>query len=409
MSCYLRIAVLLPFFAGQVAFADIKPGTTSQIQIVYQPSDIISNGCDEDAKTTFAIRALADNLSGPRIVAGGLKDEDSSETLPPEAFDLVKRNASSSDPISTIDLTELTISVKKDWVRAGKYSGTLWIAATGDSGAQSINLKVFIRPRSAWLIGVLTIAVGAAISWFAMFWVARQRQLGANQVLIARLQTLTQSLLKTFQEMTSSGAPAATGTVQHLEQILRDRLPELMHDKELSIIAGVAGPPIGAVSVVDEVDGTNRIVRNGFEELLRIWNDPRSNHAALTPLFADMDDLGSVAQPLTTIDTKIQAILAKVPAPGARILVNGQLPTLPSEESIVHRLVTTTYVLDFVSVLTVIAAGMLLIIWKNPGFGTMGNYIEAFLWGLGLKLGSDLTKLGPADIRTSFGIKTPTP
>jgi hypothetical protein len=409
MSWYLRIAVLFLLFAGQVALADIKLGTTSQIQIVYQPSDIFSSGCDEDAKTTFAIRALADNLSGPRIVAGSLKDEDSSETLPPEAFDLVKRDASPSDPISTANLTELTISVKKDWVRAGKYSGTLWIAATGDSGAQSINLKVCIRPRSAWLIGSLTIAGGAAISWFAIFWVGRQRQLGANQVLIARLQTLTQSLLETLQAMTSSGAPAATGTVQHLRQILRDRLPELMHDKELSIIAGVTVPPIGVVSVVDEVDGTNRIVRNGFEELLRIWNDPGSNHAALIPLFADMDALGSVAQPLSAIDTKIQAILAKAPAPGARIHANGQLPALPSEESIVHRLVATTYVLDFVSLLTILAAGMLLVIWKNPGFGTMGNYIEAFLWGLGLKLGSDLTKLGPADIRTSFGIKTPTP
>jgi hypothetical protein len=71
--------------------------------------------------------------------------------------------------------------------------------------------------------------------------------------------------------------------------------------------------------------------------------------------------------------------------------------------------VTTTYLLDLLSVATVVVAGLFVLIWKNPGFGTIGNYLEAFLWGLGLKIGSDLPKLGPNDIRTSFGIKTPAP
>jgi hypothetical protein len=403
-----RISALFLFAAGQVAFA-IDPATTSHIQIVYQPSDIYSSADKKDAQTTFAIRALADNLTDARIVAGSLKDDDSSQVLPTEAFDLLNQDTSPSAAVSTTDLTKLTISVKDGWMRPGKYSGTLWIAATGDSGAQSINLKVFIRPRSSWLIGTLVIAAGAGISWFAVFWVSRRRQLAANQVLIARLQTLLQSLLKTLQEMATSGAPDAPGTVRHLDEILKNRLPELMHDKELSVIAGVTVPTTNSVSVVDEIDGTNRVVRNGFQELLLIWNTPGSSHPVLTQLFADMDALGAAAQTLSTVDTKIQTILAKSPAPGARVFANGQLPTLPSEESVVHRVVATTYLLDLLSVLTVVVVGMLVLIWKNPGFGTTGNYIEAFLWGLGLKVGSDLTKLGPADIRTGFGIKTPTP
>lgn len=401
----LRIVALFLFAAGQVAFA-VDPATTSHIQIVYQPSDIYTSGSKEDAKTTFAIRALADNLKDPRIVAGSLKDDDSSQVIPTEAFD---QQALPSGAISTTDLTRFTISLKDGWIRPGKYSGTLWIAATGDSGAQSINLKVFIRPQSSWWIGTLVIAAGAGVSWFAVFWVSRRRQLAANQVLIARLQTLVQSLLKTLQDMATSGAPPAPSTIDHLDQVLKNRLPELMHDKELAIIAGVNVPSTNSVSVVDEVDGMNRIVRNGFQELLRIWNVQGSNHQALAQLFSDMDALGAATLPLSTVDTKIQAILGKAPAPGARVFANGQLPTLPSEESVVHRVVATTYLLDLLSVLTVVVVGMLVLIWKNPGFGTTGNYIEAFLWGLGLKVGSDLTKLGPGDIRTSFGIKTPAP
>jgi hypothetical protein len=404
----LRITALFLFVTGQVVLA-VDPATTSHIQIVYQPSDIYTSGCKDDARTTFAIRALADNLKSPRIVAGSLKDDDSSQVLPAEAFDLLNQKTSSSDPISTTDLTELTISLKEGWIRPGKYSGILWIATTGDSGAQSINLKVFIRPQSSWLIGTLAIATGAGISWFAIFWVSKRRQLAANQVLIARLQTLVRSLLKALQEMATSGAPAVPGIVRHLDQILKNRLPEVMNDKELSIMAGVSVPPVNSVSVVDEVDGVNRIVRNGFQELLRIWNAPGSNHTALTQLFTDMDALGADPEPVSTVDTKIQAILARAPAPGARVFANGQLPILPSEESVVHRVVATAYLLDLLSVLTVVVVGILVLIWKNPGFGTIGNYIEAFLWGLGLKVGSDLTKLGPADIRTGFGIKTPTP
>jgi hypothetical protein len=127
-------------------------GTTSQIQIVYQPSDIYTTGSEEDVKTTFALRALAAGLKGPKIVAGSLRDEDSSEQLPNEAFGLVGEDGKPPErDISTTDLTRLSICLNKDWRRAGKYSGTLWIGAVGDTGAQSITLKVFVRPESSCL------------------------------------------------------------------------------------------------------------------------------------------------------------------------------------------------------------------------------------------------------------------
>jgi hypothetical protein len=70
---------------------------------------------------------------------------------------------------------------------------------------------------------------------------------------------------------------------------------------------------------------------------------------------------------------------------------------------------TTTVVLGVLSLLAVVLLGIYALIWKNPGFGSAGNYIEALLWGLGLKLGGDVTKLGPSDGRTAFGSKVPSP
>jgi hypothetical protein len=216
-------------------------------------------------------------------------------------------------------------------------------------------------------------------------------------------------LTQTLQGMEQAGSPATPQSLAHLARIKSNRLLELMHDKELSVIAGVSVPPTDSPSVIDEVEGMNRIVQHGFEQLFQLWSALAGNRPNLAPLFQEMDNLGSTAQPLNTLDASIQTILAKSTVPTARALIDGQFPSLPSEDSIVQRVVTTTYLLDLLSVATVVVAGMLVLIWKNPGFGTIGNYIEAFLWGLGLKIGSDLTKLGPGDVRTSFGIKTPAP
>jgi len=359
-------------------------------------------------KTTFAIRALADGLKDLRIFSGSLHDDDSSQQLPTEAFELRRDDGKGvDDAISMSELVRFSIHLKKDWLRAGKYSGSLWIGAAGDSGAQSVAFKVYIRPQSSWLVGFVAIAAGAAISWFALFWVARQRQMAANQLLIVRLQAVVDGLMQMLQGMEKAGAPAASQSIAHLTRIKSDRLPQLMHDKELSVIAGVTVPPTDSPSVIDEVEGMNRIVQNGFVQLFQLWSAPGANHPNLTPLFQEMDNLGSIAQPLNTLDASIQTILAKSTVPTARALIDGQFPPLPSENSVVNRVVTTTYLLDLLSVTTVVVVGMFVLIWKNPGFGTIGNYIEAFLWGLGLKIGSDLTKLGPNDVRTAYGIKIP--
>jgi hypothetical protein len=412
MRSIFSVAGLVILSVAQVVSVETpKPpavGASSRLQVVYAPSDIVTNGSEENVQTTFALRALQDGIGEPRIVAGSLRDEDSSAQLPTEAFQLVRSDGASKDEagksLSTTSLTKYSIRLDKTFLRAGKYSGTLWIGAGEDSGAQSVPLKVFVRPRCSWVIGTVAIAVGALLSWFTLFWVARQRQLAANQVLIVRLQKVVNNLTQILQSAKQIRAPLPTDSLAHLERIQKDGFAQLLHDKELSVIAGVTVPPIGCVSVVDEVEGMNRIVQHGFTELFRLWKVQEATQPALVPLFQQMDTLGATAQPLANLDTKIQTILAKGTA---RFVVDGRLPALPSEDTIVHRVIATTQLLDILSVLTVTLVGLYVLIWKNPGFGTMGNYIEAFLWGLGLKLGSDLTKLGPGDVRTAVGIKTP--
>jgi hypothetical protein len=398
-------------------------GTSSHLQVVYPPTDIVAGEDCQSRISAFAVRATAKglNLRGPVIVGGGLQDKDSpSSQMPAQAFQLLTKSGTECGAYAEIkdgslpkisdDLSESPIYIRLSdkWINAGNYTGTLWIAGKGDgeSAAQAVALKVFVRPWYAWIWGVLAIVVGAFISWFSVVYVARQRQMAANQVLVARFVDLLNGLERILKQVGAAGAPNPTRTLAHIQEIRNTRLRELLNDKVLSVLAGVTVPPTGTITLVDEIEGVNRIVQNGFAKLLDVWNGTPANHDQLVPIFTAMDGLGASAQVLNALDQKIQNILSQAPGPLAHAF--GQpLADLPTEDVVIHRVVATTYMLDVLSLLSVIVLGTYVLIWKNPGFGSAGNFVEAFLWGLGLKLTGDLSKLGPSDVRTAFGIKIP--
>jgi len=421
MARRIPIAGLLVLFAASTAFAGVDPpkedtptksaGTTSQIQVVYPPADIKTTGDDDYARTSFDVRALAEGLKKLHIVNANIRDEESSVQLTTNSFELECDPGPCDKDVSTKTLTTVTIKLKSS--TAGKYSGSLFVAAEGDTAGQSIPLKVFIRPSNSWWIGGLAIFFGAVVSWFALFWVARQRQMAGSLILIARLEQVLNSLSPTLQKVKAAAVPGAGNdsapplkTLAHIQEIRKDGFKQLKDDKELSILAGVTVPPTNTISVVDDVEGVRRIVLHGFAVLLGEWNAPGADRNALAGKFRAMDTLGGEAQTLSALDAKVQTIVSP-PPPGAQMAPGFRLPQLPSEDTVVNLVVNTSYILDAISVAVVVGMGVYVLVWKNPGFGTVGNYIEAFLWGLGLKIGGDLTKLGPGDIRSSFNIQTP--
>lgn len=392
---------------------------SSRLQMLYPPADIvIQDGDCESRITALAVRSTAKDvkLQGPMIVGGALQDKDSPKPMPAQMFQLLQKTGSAvcgkyteitADAPAQIpdDLSQspLYIGVREEWTNAGGYSGNLWIGAKGDSAAQSVALKVTYRPWTAWFWGITAIVIGAAISWYAVVYVVRQRQMAGNQILIVRLRNILDGLTTILGGVSSAGAPKPEKTLQHIQQIRDTRLRELLDDKELNILAGITVPPTSTVTVIDDINGVNLIVQNGFAKLLDLWRQAGAS-PALTNAFSNMDNLGQFAQPLAGLDQKIQGILNTATATKAMAQPAAEPP---SEGALVRQVKTTTVALDLISFVTVILLGTYVLIWKNPGYGTVGNYIEALLWGLGLKFGGDVTKLGPSDVRTAFGIKMP--
>ena len=395
--------------------------STSRIVIISPPTSIFTDGDSKTRTSKFVIRATVANLCGPILLGGELEDKDSHRKLPIDAFELmtISKDADGTEkylPVTTTSslpdaaITPTQLLLKADWVVAGNYTGILRIAAIGDTAGQDVKLDVSVRPCSAWWFGVLFLSIGAGLSWFAVTYAARQRQMAGNEILVARLAEVVKKLKEELKSVGAAGAQQPKRTLAHIDQILADKLRQLLTDKEVSVVAGVTVPSIGAVTVLDEVEGVNHIVQHGFTALLDMWNLPTSNHEALAPFFSEMDGVGSVPRPLTEIDQKIKDILSAAGpvATGKKDIVQiAELPALPSENAVVHRVVFTTFLLDAVAFLTVVALGAYILIWKNTGFGSVGNLFEAFFWGLGLKLGTDAARLGPSDVRTAYAIKIP--
>jgi hypothetical protein len=379
--------------------------STSRIVIISPATTIFTDGNRQTSISRLVIRATVANLRGPVLLSGELEDKDTHRKLPIDAFELTTTSA-----LSDSDVSPVQISLKHDWVAAGNYTGILRIAAVGDTAGQDVKLDVSVRPFSAWWLGIIFLSVGAGLSWFAVIYAARQRQMAGNEILVARLGELLGKLREELDHVSAAGAPQPRHTLDHITYMAKKRLRQLLTDKELSVIAGVTVPPVGSVTVLDEVEGMNRIVQNGFNQLLERWNRPGVDRPKLQPLFGEMDDLGGVARPLPEVDQGIKTILAQADSAlsGQKVMPEAIVPRgVPSEEALVHRVVFTTHLLDALSFLTVVVLGVYILIWRNPGFGSVGNLLEAFFWGFGLKLGTDAARLGPSDVRTTFGIKIP--
>jgi hypothetical protein len=387
----------------------------SYLQILQPPDDIVTSGDSESRMTVLTLRAVHEGAIGLRIVGGSLIDAESRQRIPASAFELVKPTGAAHPG----GYTRVLIRLRSDWSRPGSYSGNLLLAARGDTAGQSVALKVFIRPWWSWLAGFLAILCGTMLSYFALVWLVRRRQLAANELLVARLDGLLDSLRLRLEEMCAEDDfPRPAKTLRHIGNLRRYRLRQLFSDKELAVLAGITVPPAETVTVPDEISGLAKVVRDGFGGLLELWAGSPGQRPELHEFIDRMDQLGENPAAEKAVEPAIAKILAEARAAVSRVLGAGApaalaAPRPPSplrrETAVLQQIARTTYWLDAISIAVVVLLGLYVLVWKNPGFGTWGDLMIAFGWGIGLKLGTDAARLTPADVRTTLGVKLPSP
>ena len=393
---------------------------TAQMQVTIPPVDIVVEGKPSDTNYTVLTIHASDSklcLNDLKLSGGELVDKSSGYRLPSQSFMLQPMKAPVECNADAAKITQVRENVALNpGLKPGIYSGNLWISTADNSASVSFPLNVSYRPWYGWVTGTIAIALGALVSFWSVYAYTRMRRKAENEVLVIRLAETLDSLKAMLNDNTKSGAPPCPKTLQHI-QLLRDKgLSRLLDDAELSALAGITVPPTGGVTVVDEIESVRRVVQTGFSQLVQLWtNAAPPPPDPLVDAFAAMDLLGSTPQLVTQIDAQILTIVSAATPPPPTLTASfrgsGAAPDspqpLPTERVVVHRVQAATHALDILSGLTVVALGVYILIWKNLGFGTPGDILVAFLWGLGLKFGGDMTKLTPNDVRTSFGVNIP--
>lgn len=420
LRAYLVMS-LFPLACSVLALSDNQPSGVSNIQVLHAPDDIVTAGDCKSRNTSLAVRATQAGVTGLRIVGGGLTDPDSKHKLPASAFSLESQvdgefncqtvPFAATAAVPNAEITRIYIFLERGWIRPGSYSGDLLLAAQGDTMPQTVALKVYVRPRWAWWAGASALLLGTVLSWVATVWLVRHRHLTANELLVTRLGSLLDNLKKQLENLPQPSPPHRQQTIDHIDKIKEKKLKQLYDDKVLAVLGGIEAPSSPEPTVLDEIESVLRVVQDGFVKLSAMWQNNLTQEKVLSPFFSKLDDQGGSINSKAAIETNVKQIVdeaddkLKTLSLAPRAITADYAPQ--QEAAIVQRLVRSTYWLDLVSIALVVVVGVYVTIWKNPGFGTLGDVLIAFTWGLGLKLGTDTARLGPGEVRTTLGIKVP--
>jgi hypothetical protein len=354
------------------------------------PFSVTLAGNGRDTNVYVARHALRDSVTGRVVPADALT---------------VRTNTAAVD--STAPLT-LTVDGAK--LRPGKYTGTVEIAASGATGAQSFPLTISVSRWYARLLGFLAILAGVALA----FWIgtiARNRVERLDAVLPAARLTQIAGQLETKLDACDA---AASHTHTLLQRIASELAPSSLEQRRFipSQMPWAFARAIDADGYAKHLqdsgtrlDNLTFLVDSGFCRVRQVTTNPDKQRQA----FDALDKLGDL--PSEQLQTEVAKILGGVAdsqdEDTDREDRERKAPT--TQEILVHIASTNTLVWFAWAVIAAIG-GFLYLVDSNPGFGSVGDVGKAFLWGLGVQAtGQQLQQLTPSSVATSVGVTLPSP
>lgn len=371
--------------------------------LVPPPQDLV---LEQTRRTALAVTTGDRPATGVRIVQSTLQDTGSKALLGTDQLEL-----KGGDRVAKGTTKELALEVKDSFTTPGEFTGSLTLATDQQSATQAVSLTVYSSSSKRRLLGCGLIILGILISWgvtyFARNRLARLKALESASLLAVRLPDL-EAILREAQP--KQKMPKVEKMITDLKKDLSDS----SLDKYLPswVPAAIGGDETRATKLTEHLTAAagrlailEEILRRGVFRVLSRWDGsgPQPFEDALTKL----DDLADPTADLATLKTKVDGILATLPAPKSRSGTSSQSPEAR------HREIQAG--IDFIQggvwlvwgILT-FATGAIALVLTNPGFGTMTELAVCFLWGLGIQTaGQQLQQMSPQTITTQFKLKVP--
>ncbi len=315
----------------------------------------------------------------------------------------------------------LFLRVANSFKEPGSYIGTFTVGTSNATQEKILTSTPLTVNSTTWerrLLGILFILFGLG----AAFWVTayRRNRILRDQALIPAL-LLDGKLKEILSTLKKSPLPTKTWTPTATTEeirLLRAQLDPRTLSSENFIPPSfpnplkTADPNYATVlgNLNDPITVLQAIVHEGMQPFWTQWEsaDPQGRQALATAL-KKVDELAPGHLSLTEVRTEIATIQNQVNQPiqaaalamAARVQQQRQTPTLTEVNLDITRLNLYGW---FAWLLLTLLAGSILI-WTNPAYGTLSDYIQSFLWTFGISaVGQQLSTLSIGSVSTALGI-----
>ena len=314
------------------------------------------------------------------------------------------------------------------WLWPGKYVGAVTVASSDKPGGESVSLTVHV---TSWFwrgLGVGVILIGVGLAWWATVFL--RNRLNRNQLLLpavalreagARAQAQVEALRLPAEATRVKTLLTAIGKELSDDQLQLNGLPTLwtlpgappINDTKINELRQYLGK-VGLWLSACQAIITTGLVPLEAKRPAQTLKGP-AHVAALDQALIQVDQLAQLANahqalttnPAPTPEALAQQITAANTALQARLdgldLAAGVQPSpdrknsvsdarhQPTVDSLRLQIANDTYAAWSFILLVTVLAGSYMLVFKNTGFGTALDLLEALLWGLGLPAAAQLT------------------
>jgi len=382
----------------------------------------------------FTVAVGAQDAAGLRVIAARLIEQSHRNRLFPDGFE-VCTTSSAPTTRDASNCTELSATIAKSTSvgfrlraknpgnapAAGHFLGPVLVVSDGYPLGQSVNVEVYVSSAERQALGVLVVFIGSLFGWLLSNWAKNRYNRGQLLLPAAFAQ---QRLAAIKQTLTNAPAAAQTGTTAANTLTLIDSLIGALTPAALQAQGYIPGeipsptpaPPAkigdypGLITSTHQWAGAlEMLVNAGMQRAWQRLGADGVTEAAIRTAISAIDPLStSRNQPppdANTINTKIASALNPLnvlPAGGAALATDGQ----PTIKTLTVELTRTSLFIWIGVIVFTTLAGAAVVVFSNPGFGVLTDFIACAFFGLGLPTGAAMLQMNAQTVSTNLGVTT---
>jgi hypothetical protein len=375
----------------------------------------------------FTVTVGSEDIRGFRVVAARLIEQSHRNRLFPGGFEVCFTAASGAatpdcasldPPLPKTNSRSFVLRAKGQTPEAGHFSGPVVFASEGSPVGQTVNVEIYVSSTERQVIGILVVFLASLLGWLLTNW-ARNRYNRSQLLLPAafaqqRLVTLSSTL-----ENAPTNAQisiTAANTLNKIKSLFTALSPDALQAQGYippQLPSPAAATPMRLADYQALITSTNQwitaletLVNTGMARALQLLGTAGVTDQAVQTAIRAIDALSANSTPpdSTTINTTVNGALN--PLAAALRPVGGSVTTQSGVQTLTVQLAHTSLLIWLGVIVVTTLTGAAVVVYSNPGFGAVTDYIACAFFGLGLPTGAAMLQQTAQSVSTALGVST---